>query len=176
LIQIRIKHVFAGVLLACSAIAGPAVLAHGEDTISLKVFGTTGPIGMCTGMGSPHGVIETRQWHRRLAKLGLEPGTITLNEWLAKLNRPLKPQDQKLFENADVSYLVTFSGKSDIGTAKLMLGSSELAQKRALELLQQFTPMESPPNVIPYERRLVIKFRGSKMWVHLAPKHLRTSG
>jgi hypothetical protein len=150
-------------LLMSFLVISSAALADSEAPVSLRVFSP--PDLSCNGMGCPRGTDELREWRRKQEKQNL-----TLREWLSRSNRPIAKRDQKLFEKGDVSYLVTFPEKSEIGVAKLIQSSSVEANGKAAELIQKLTPLGRPPSGFPYSRGLLIKFRGSKMFVHLAPK------
>lgn len=155
------------ILLLCCSISTSPVFAEEGKPITLKVFAP--PLigtASCNGMHSPRGSDEMREARRKL-----ERQKVTIKAWLDRSNRPLNRKDQRFFEKKDVSYLITFPGKSDIGIARLLQGSSSEANDKAADLLRKLTPLETPPNDFPYARGLLIKFRGSKMWVHLAPKH-----
>jgi hypothetical protein len=161
------NHLVLKILLLCCSLSGSAALAVEDNPITLKVF--TEPvvgIPLCNGMRGPRGIDEMREERRKL-----ERQKVTLKAWLTGSSIDLKRQDQKFFEKWDVSYLITFPGKSDMGTATLVQGSSAEANSKAADLLQKLTPLSRPPDDFPYDRGLLIKFRGSKMWVHLAPTH-----
>src|SRR5450432_3626292 len=88
------------------AIAQSAQAADGTP-IKLKIFGQPrSRVGGCT-MGA------STETMKKLKRKDEKENSLTY--WLSA-KTPVSPEDQKLFKNDPVSYIVTFEGKNDIGT------------------------------------------------------------
>ena len=150
-------------LIICSVAMAPRTQAADENPIRLKVLGRQSLVGtqLCTGLGS------NAEAMKKYSKL--QEKRNSLSYWLSG-KTAVNPKFHKLFKNDPVSYIVTFDGKSDTGTLRLAQHASPEAQCAALLSLRRILPLSSPPNDLPYQRGLLIRFDSTGMTIHLAPR------
>ncbi|MBS1955233.1 MAG: hypothetical protein JST89_13690 [Cyanobacteria bacterium SZAS-4] len=94
----------------------------------------------------------------------------TLSKWLFQLNKTCGSVHNPIFANSTVSYVVSFDGKSEVGTLRLWHGGSEEANREALRIIRAVMPVTQPPDDIVYRRGLIFRFTSRCLEIGLAPR------